>query len=1513
MSTGDLTWSRIRSLRGTRQAGFEELCVQLARAETPDGATFYRKGSPDAGVECFCVLADGSEWGWQAKFFTASPEDAQWGQLDKSVRTALNKHPRLARYFVCIPVDRPDARREDQTSALQKWNNLVAKWEGWAADGGMSVEFDWWGASELVSRLSEHDHAGRVAFWFGDHRRFNDAWFVDRLDEALTTAGERYTPEVHIDLSIAGTLDLFGRGDSLVSMIHAVREEVGREFAAINPSRPDSDGVVREFGLGELRLVGRRVLAGLDELEVVPDRSVQIAPLVQDLDEAVRLADEAVEVLERLEGEHDRELESRGESTDYRPDPFGDWRVRLLVFQREIRRARGALEDAERYSDGDLLILQGAAGTGKTHLLCDFARGRSQAGQPTVMLMGQQFRSLQNPWRQSLELLDLSDLSTEEFVGALEAAAEAADSRALVIVDALNEGRGLDIWPGHLPAFLHRLRQSPWIGVVLSVRSTYTDQLIPDHVQQGAVVVEHYGFQGNEYEAARAYFDHYGLEFPSTPVLYPEFSNPLFLKTICRGLQGTGRRRLPRGFQGISALFNLYLEAVHCSVSHRIDYDRRDNLVREALRQLAVRILEVGPWALTRRDAKEIVDSVLPNRQYSKSLFEALTSEGVLLQDMVSGESEPAREFVYMSYERFADHVMADHLLTAHLDPQDPAAAFNETGGLAFLAADNRWSGLVEALSVQVPERCGQELLQVAPHLGDAPNIDQAFLQSIVWRDRGAFPDATFAMVDDLLTEGERLTGLYDTLLTVAVVPGHPFNAETLDRHLRRSAMPDRDASWSTYLHDAYGARGPADRLLDWSTSLQRSDQRVLEDEVADLSAIALGWMLTCPNRFIRDRATKGLVTLLTSRIAGAEKLIRRFHQVDDPYIRERVYAVAYGVAMRSHDPESLGSLASLVYELVFAAGEPPPHILLRDYARGVIERAIHLKADITMDARLFRPPYRSVWPHIPDEGALQPLVPHYDEKSKWELLAPERSRNLIKASVMNSDFAWYVIGTNHGRNNWLSLTLNETEWQSPSQRLKTFENSVSTEALRALEELQAAEPRARLMRFASEIVGVDHAADKYGRARQQAETARGRLLSALNSAQMQGYEAIRRARADGDPTFDLSVIQRYVLWRVFDLGWKPDRFGRFDAWINQRHPGRHTRKPERFGKKYQWIAYHEILAHMSDRYQYRDRFETDPPDHRYRGPWQIHRRDIDPSWTHPELPAESRRGDANAAWWAPNYADWRNPRDHGQWLRTQTDLPNLDSLLRRARDSDGINWVNLRTLPTWTEPAPFDTSRHQIDRREFWFRATAYFVDTEKAGDFLRWSDNIDFWNRWMPEPPENHALYIGEHGWGPAFAHTVGTASGLVTPTAGDGTTSPIPVRIAAFEYHTSGGEYDCSVENGQTLYVLHPTAIDAMGLKWQGHAADYVDDKGNTAVFDPTAHKAGPPALLIREDLLANYLQHQRLALVWAVTAEKRIIPGRQGRLYDPSSWSGSCQYTRQSIEGEIRSRGVSTDAK
>jgi hypothetical protein len=169
-----IDWHNLRVWKGSQNAAFEEITCQLAATEPmPVGSTFIRKGTPDAGVECFWILPNGEEHGWQAKFFRSSPDPGQWSQIDDSVRTALEKHPLLKQYTVCLPVDRPDPRRDDQTSFLDRWNERVGKWEAWATAKAMAVTFVFWGDHEIGLRLTGEAHRGRLFYWFNQEKLRN--------------------------------------------------------------------------------------------------------------------------------------------------------------------------------------------------------------------------------------------------------------------------------------------------------------------------------------------------------------------------------------------------------------------------------------------------------------------------------------------------------------------------------------------------------------------------------------------------------------------------------------------------------------------------------------------------------------------------------------------------------------------------------------------------------------------------------------------------------------------------------------------------------------------------------------------------------------------------------------------------------------------------------------------------------------------------------------------------------------------------------------------------------------------------------------------------------------------------------------------------------------------------------------------------------------------------------------------------------------------------------------------
>jgi hypothetical protein len=1511
----------IRPLDGSRAKGFEELSSQLARCESPAGSHFERTGAPDAGVECYIVQPDGTEWGWQAKYFDSLGE-SQWQQLDSSVKTALSKHPRLVKYFVCLPIDRSDGRINGRKSARERWAEHVVKWEGWAGQRGMSVEFVYWGSHELLERLSRPEHVGRVRFWF-DACGFDGVWFKARLDEALTTAGPRYTSELQVELPIALEFDSFGRSEKFFNQVKAGARNIRRDAQRLKYVAKSSETKQIEYKISGCCQKVDDILRKYEGIVPEPVGSLPFGEMASNLAGAAAICDEIQSELWDLEQQKRSTVSGQKRGASPRGDPRQEILSALNSLSRTLHEARRTLEHSCQLAEARLILLTGRAGTGKTHLLCDVANQRISAGKPTILIMGQRFVSTEPPWVQVLQQLDLMGFSAEDFVGALEAAAQAANARALVFIDALNEGSGRDIWPNNLAAFLVHLERSPWIGIVLSVRSSYEQLVISDNVRSQAHSIVHHGFEDHEYDATKTFFVHYGLELPSTPLLAPEFQNPLFLKTLCRGLHASGERRLPRGFQGLSLVFDIYLKDMNRRLAVQLGYNPNQDLVKQALSRFAAALVSSGDRWLLLTKAEDAINHDLPGREFERSLYRALVSEGLLLEELVWGSKNDQKAVVLISYDRLADHLVARTLIEAHVDKSDPAAAFAPEGPLAFLSdiTRNISPGLIEAMCIQVPEHSGREFPPLVPQI-QAWGIADAFRQSIVWRSPEAFTEETRTVLNRLIKSDSDWQQTLDVILTVATIPNHPFNASRLDKMLRPLKMPDRDQRWSIHIHQAWGRRTAVDRLVDWASAHERVD--VFDDDAIDLCALSLAWMLTTSNRFLRDRATKALVNILTGRLNQVVSLIERFADLDDPYVVERVFAVANGVVLRSRDPVQVGEVARTVYGLIFARGRPPAHILLRDYARGVVERAIYLDPSFEVGRNLIRPPYDSDWPTIPSEDDIKVFQPDWSKSDDGT--RRDWSHHHLVRSVLDDDFARYVVGTNSNITSWLSLRLNEPLWKSTDELTAEFLETLLPQEMGAWEKYTTTKDALHQVRLGAwvtrlkkdtaddaetpgciESLSYEDALEAQGavRAIRERDEALANLRSIIAPEKLARLEELILADRDSRraPRFDLRLIQRYVLWRVFDLGWTTERFGVFDRTFVQDY-GRDAHKAERIGKKYQWIAYHEILAFIADHFQYRGEFRG-PEDKVYEGPWQDGLRDLDPSCIIQSTHGGTSWTGHKTAWWgAPSYSDWENPSEPKSWTKRTDDLPDPKSILSVTNPDDGTRWLNLQAYLHWEQPVSPDRERYESDRREILYIVTGYLIRKDDVASFLEWAKGVSFWGRWMPSPAELRQMFFGEHSWAPAaqyFERPYFGESGWSKPGKG----CPVAVRAASLGYTQEGKGYDCSIDEGFELKLPVSDLVAGLSAHWTGKASDYVDADGVLVAFDPTADADGPTSFLVRRDALEEVLQHEDLAICWAIMGEKRVIPGeRRSEQHFSLEISGAYALGSEGLDGFLQ---------
>ena len=1419
MTLPTIDFRSIRGHEGSVQRGFEELVVGLIQSldEEAKGYKIHRHGSPDSGVEAYLEMGDGAIWGWQAKYFFAIG-NAELQQMKESFETAFANFPTLTRYSFVLPMNPPAGQHGE--SAKKKLDKAFQRWTARAANEGRKIEFRFVGESQLINALVQEEHVGHVFYWFDKRLLFSQDWLQKRYEQARNKAGPRYTPEVNIDVPIRFAFEGLGLTgefeEELARLIRNLASAVRRW-----PSAPAEIELWTEIQSDVESVASKAAdhLARWQDAETLRGARQDWEPFLADLAELQRSLDSLLASL--YDREHvgvDQGQPSPQETDQNASTVAAELRRKAETIYVASYRIRDFITGASsRLAARPALFLTGDWGTGKTHLFCDVAARRLAENRPTVLLLGEELDD-RSPREAILGQLDLSGLTMPEFLAALDTAGRVAGCRSLLLLDAVNDVRGRQQIRSFLGGLAAEAREFPHLAVAVSCRSSYVREVLPKSPNGsspedfGFVESKHHGFAGLEFEAATAFFNHWGLEVPDFPLLLPEYSNPLFLKLLCTTLSLQGEKTLPRGSTGVTELFSGYISAVNhlLADSTRCDFREEENLVDKAVHRIAESMIRGNVDYVTTSEFGDLGNELLPNRSWSNSLGKGLIDESVIVLEMRSDG-----EVVRLGYQRLADHLQAEWLLDT-MDDEDLQSRLLDLANRPSIFRQS--SGLLEALAVQLPERRSREVFDLVD-MPQAPAVQTAVLSSLPWRQpRYCAGEALSRYLKSMTPRrGAHHDRVLETRLELAFHQDHPFNALTLDELLRQMKLPERDVYWTLHINSCVPRTCAIYRIMDWALSPQ---QESASDQVAWLAALTLTWCLASSNRGLRDRATKALVSLLRRRTPVVIHLLNHFREVDDPYVSERLFAVAYGCALGTSDTRQLSDLAQYVHRQVFSVGAPDTHVMLRDYARGVIECAIQRDvSSLNLNPESFRPSYHSSWPvRIPSRETLEARAPRETHGRLWFSLGEMGDFNRYEVAPAVRQFV------------------------APNQRRRRHEH------------------REKARNTASTGQGWSTGIPKIDE-----------LLAKLG-----GPTSVRADPGPSRPVmWNSDEASRWILRRVLELGWTSKRFGEYDDSVANHDRHAPVGRTERIGKKYQWIALHELVAKIADHCRYKPLYDDDS-DH-FGGPWQISLRDIDPSL----LIEPTGQGDdpARHTWWRPPTGDvgpFDDDDARAQWLQGERDpfaVADLESLLS-VWDSDDRKWLTFFGMYSWAESPSTQTAASLSDRGDQWLQIRSYLVPRPSYVRFLTWALEQDWNGRWMPEGPTVLGVYQGEWPWHPASAG-YHTSSIVVEAKSDQDRLAPAPVVPTWAEYiWERDGAFERSVARAMPSSWLMARAR----LGWHPPVTSFTDLHRDILVCDPSSSEVGPSALLMQDRGVRELLGQHDLSLVWVALGGRNVRADR-----------------------------------
>lgn len=1552
-----ISWKDLRTLNGDQKEAFEELCTQLARQERdgfPPKTTFVRKGRPDAGVECFFRTPSGEETCWQAKFFTTSPTSSQWGQCDSSVKQALDKHPRLVEYILCFAVDLPDARKPEEKSARDKWDEHVEKWKRWATEKlGRDVMFTLWDSSALISRLSKDANRGRTWFWF-ESELLSPAWFRRRLDESIDNLDQRYRPKLHFDVQVERALAAFIRAEAAQKSHASQTDQLELVWQYLWHHALEDTAPTTYPHLVEAVTALRHVMR---TTSITDDEGV-----ASKLADAVNLSLSTLtqvneEVRDALRKKADREQRDRQRTA---------WRT-IQQLSEALGEVQGYLRHVLSFADRNLLVLHGKGGIGKSQVVARLAEQHLEDNGPVVLLLGEHFTP-GNPWNQITSELDLPGVDRDGLLGGLESAAEAAQKPALLIIDALNEhGPAIhDMWKSRLLGMRGVWEKYPLVKVILTVRTPIEEDVLPPPLQSGGHLLLHRGFMGHEVAALTHLHASFNLPPPGIPPVAGEFSNPLFQLLRCEALRAELDAGRDAKLFGFVETLDAWFRGAFRRVEDALGLDPDDEEVLQSIHMLVDQMVADELRLLPAKRAKQALKRVRPYTDYKKSLYKALLKENVLVETK-DGSGKKAVRF---QFDRMYDTLVARAIIRAHLSTSNEIDELEHSPQVNAVW-DDPWThnGVLEALAVVLPLDHDLELTQIS--CGRSASAEHLILTTLSSRDPATISESIIGLVRRSLANEDTRWHATEQLLLLAGLPDHPLNARLLHDHLGGMGMNERDASWSFDLslhHD--DTDSPTQRLLDWTRAMDRFD--FMDDRSRVLTAVALAWTFSTSHRPLRDQATKAVVRVLDGRPDLALAWLRFFDESDDDYVIERVLACAYGILTRIREQHAAKPITAHLVATWVNTGRLPAHILIRDYLRGIAELAGE-------GAPLF--PRREWDPSLPTLGELHQ---HFGNSE------------IVDSMTDGGDFDRYCLGSNSWRFPWRPQRLGETPPTSSDEVRDQFLSSLSHEAVEIWDEYMAARRSAQLARslarsaswtgplrpiptwnpakqapvwdsvdetgvperagdqFLEALLSEDPNAqpandgeeaneatatglsvaprhantgahnsempssssldDEANNAEVRVQELSDALQAALSDEQGHTFIETMESVLDGSydrksKTFPLNITHRWLLQEVLNLGWTAATLGVLDRRHHRPYEGRSANKPERLGKKYQWIALHRLLAVAADNFVYHEGlYDDDNSDDvpEYRGPWQIARRDLDPTCLLPKTKRQRFRH--KPTWWSPAVYDLgRATEDDESWVYRPASLPKPGKLIEVQQPGHDEHWLTLDCHREWRESLPPVSPRTPFEQRTLYYWLRAYLVRREHLDGLLLWANEQNFMGRWMPETGEQTpSLMLRERGWSTPWRHFNCYYRGYPGwDTGREERGQPHPVHPSWDYYMAENGTHDCSIDETYTMNLPHPLLVETLGLRHGHMDGHFIDSDGKLAAFDPSVREEGPSALLLRRDML-DRLRANGLELMWTMFGEQRVgvtVNGTQGKIVGAADLSAAFVLRTNGWEGRL----------
>ncbi len=950
------------------------MCRLLFNRQYFNNAENFHSNPNNAGVEVeplFCQKTN-SRISFQAKYFSSR---VGYGKIRESIDKVVNHYRNEIDLIVLYCNKNIDTTAPSYVETIK-----IAK------DANIKIELIT--DTAILDRVIEYPIISDL--FFGTHS-LNKEWFEERLDISLKSLGNRYNYRFNVETKTEQYIDLFCKNDKAIKWINSKKSEAIKKIKE------------NRWKYETYKVLIKKIIETIAE---IPD--VEFSNIIDCLkwsnviksqysDEFCKLEKELIEKTNMLY--------SREEPKDSKLLEKTQKEAREIEFVLSIPELLGFNNIEKNLLKNKSLILKGGFGVGKSQAFAVATKRLIDSDGFSLLILGGTFTSDDFLLSQIPAILGKKELGIDEILNILECLGEVNQQNIVLFIDAINESKHKSIWKTGLFQLIEKIEKLNYVRIALSVREGFEPYVLDESVvekmkRNETVSLTHYGFREKTAQAMRTFLNKYGIPFSPTYFLQHEMTNPLFLKFFCETYSGEN--------EDIYTLFDKLIKKSDAEALTEIGINNSSNILIHLIREIASCLLKENKkfikeqelYTLSFWDIYGLKDKKL---DYMHSLLKSGMFISFVKEDEV---------YYYFGYEYLQDYIMAKvvfeeikekdklktHLKDSVLCIEDGHIKKHQNIGL-FVVACSLYA-----------EKFGEEFIDFWDEIKDDRSVKKqlvdSYTESFLWRKTSSININNF--VEFINSNKVRPDIVWRVFIDNSTKKNHPLNADNLHNLLFKMKLNHRDYLWTEHINCLADEDERLFQLVDY---YEKGNSFAGENsETMRLLLILFAWLLTSSNRILRDKASKAMVEILKIKFELCLPLLQNFEGVNDPYVFQRLYAVIFGACMKRKDrqEDNYKRLAEYVYQNIFDVSKVYPDILLRDYARLIIERFLFEFKEINtaFDIKKINPPYNS--DPIP-QVTKETYLPSNLHTSGWERIVHSMIPDGVKGLGMYGDFGRYV------------------------------------------------------------------------------------------------------------------------------------------------------------------------------------------------------------------------------------------------------------------------------------------------------------------------------------------------------------------------------------------------------------------------------------------------------------------------------------------------------------------------